>query len=89
MRLRHLKLLFLVTAFVPHSFTEACTSLDLNWNPSCCVKRDGSAAMRLNVSFTKEFLIDIALLEIPASGWTCLNNDSNMRTEFHIRIQNG
>ena len=32
---------------------------------------DASPATRSKISLTKEFRIDIALLEIPVSGWTC------------------
>jgi len=33
---------------------------------------DASVATRSKISLTKEFRIDIARLEIPVSGWTCL-----------------
>jgi hypothetical protein len=37
---------------------------------------DASPATRSKMSLTKEFRIDIALFEIPVSGWTCFKTTS-------------
>lgn len=79
----HLELVYLVTALVPSdtaclasspgssSLTAVCTSLLviverlLYW-----ASLDASVAILSNRSFTKEFMMLMALLEIPVSGWT-------------------
>jgi len=76
---------YLVTAFVPSdtaclasspgriSLTDVWISLDemvdfLLYAASL----EASVATRSKISLTKEFRIDMARLEIPVSGWTCL-----------------
>lgn len=47
------------------------------WNPNYSL--EASVAMRSKMSFTKEFKIAIALLEIPVSGWTCLRTTTRSK----------
>lgn len=88
----HLELVYLVTALVPSdtaclanspgssSLTAVCTSLLvmverlLYW-----ASRDASVAILSNKSFTKEFMILIARLEIPVSGWTFVEDTAKRR----------
>lgn len=91
----HLELVYFVTALVPSdtaclasspgssSLTAVCTSLLvmverlLYW-----ARRDASVAIRSNRSFTKEFIILMARLEMPVSGWTYRQVKQNMLKQF-------
>ena len=53
------------------SLTAVCTSrLVMVERWLYCARRDASVAMRSKRSFTKEFMMLMALLEMPVSGWT-------------------
>lgn len=80
----HLELVYLVTALVPsdtaclasspgsRSLTAVCTSrLVMVERLLYCASLEASVAMRSNTSLTNEFMMLIALLEMPVSGWTC------------------
>ncbi|KAK0132346.1 Serine/threonine-protein kinase pim-2 [Merluccius polli] len=77
------KLVYLVTALVPSdtaclasspgssSRTAVCTSrLVMVARRLYCARREASVAMRSNRSLTNEFMMLMALLEMPVSGWT-------------------
>lgn len=79
----HLELVYFVTALVPSdtaclasspgssSLTAVCTSLLVIVERLLyCARRDASVAILSNRSFTKEFMMLMALLDIPVSGWT-------------------
>ncbi|KRY13763.1 hypothetical protein T12_2651, partial [Trichinella patagoniensis] len=68
----YLALVYLVTALVP-SLTACLLSSPGKSKRTACAKRLDSAAMRSKMSLTKLFIIDIALLLIPVSGWTCFS----------------
>ena len=87
-----LELEYLVTAFVPSdtaclasspgriSLTEVWISRDemvdfLLYAASL----DASVATRSKMSLTKEFRMDMARLEMPVSGWTCLRTGDATR----------
>lgn len=79
----HFELVYLVTALVPSDTacfasspgnsrrTAVCTSrLVMVERLLYWVSRDASVAILSKTSLTKEFMMLIALLEIPVSGWT-------------------
>ena len=79
----HLELVYLVTALVPSdtaclasspgssSRTAVCTSrLVMVERLLYWASRDASVAIRSNRSLTKEFMMLMARLEMPVSGWT-------------------
>ena len=80
----YLLLVYLVTAFVPsetacfdsspgsHKRTAVWISrLVMVCFLLYCARRDASVAILSKISFTNEFIMLMALLEIPVSGWTC------------------
>ncbi|RNA37071.1 hypothetical protein BpHYR1_010266 [Brachionus plicatilis] len=60
------ELVYLVTAFVP-SLT-ACLANSPVERPLCVESLDASEAILSKISLTKEFMMLIALLEMPVSG---------------------
>ncbi|RWS30013.1 hypothetical protein B4U80_02170 [Leptotrombidium deliense] len=58
---------YLVTAFVP-SETACFANSPGKRSRTACANREASAAILSKISFTKEFIIDIAFDEIPVSG---------------------
>lgn len=81
----HFELVYLVTALVPSDTaclasspgnrrrTAVCTSrLVIVERLLYWVRRDASVAILSKTSLTKEFMMLIALLEMPVSGWTCI-----------------
>ncbi len=82
----YLELVYLVTAFVP-SLTACLANspgnkrrtdvwisrLEIVERPLWLDNLDDSFAILSKISLTNEFMMLIALLEIPVSGWTCFN----------------
>lgn len=82
----HAAELYFVTALVPsdtaclanspgsNKRTAVCTSRDVSvFEPPYCASLDASPARRSNKSCTNEFMMLIALDEMPVSGCTCLS----------------
>ena len=80
----YLELVYLVTALVPsltaclanspgkRRRTDVCTSrLEMVERPLWLASLDASFAILSKMSFTNEFMMLIALLEMPVSGCTC------------------
>lgn len=89
----HFELVYLVTALVPSDTacfasspgnkrrTAVCTSrLVIVERLLYWVSRDASVAILSKTSLTKEFMMLIALLEMPVSGWTCSKSRQQMKT---------
>lgn len=90
-----MELVYLVTALVPSDTACLASSPGSSRRTAVCTSRlvmverllywvslDASVAMRSNTSFTNEFMMLIALLEIPVSGCTC-------KTKNHVLVFNG
>ncbi|KAK1328768.1 hypothetical protein QTO34_010897 [Cnephaeus nilssonii] len=78
----HLELVYLVTALVPSDTACLASSPGSSRRTAVWISRDvmverllrdASPAMRSKMSLTKEFMMPMALDEMPVSGCTCLS----------------
>ncbi|KAK2504826.1 hypothetical protein MC885_021620 [Smutsia gigantea] len=78
----HLELVYLVTALVPSDTACLASSPGSSRRTAVWISlevmverllRDASPAMRSKMSLTNEFMMPMALDEMPVSGWTCLS----------------